>query len=237
MTVHERIAEAVKIIAEIEFEKSGKVMGANYTFIPIGQILQAVRKAHSAAGLFLTTGPLEFDTSVGEGITTDSRGWNYATGHCEVSLNGADGDCVTFTVPFEAKDNSDKLRNKIITNIERNAYRLVYAIDEGEATDTPPAEDPESIRVENPPKTVKKVPVAKTMAEADKMAAERDTKAKKQKEALLDFITHALMDPKMGKAVSDIIADAKKEYNTDTIDNMNIDRLIEIRDRIQKEVA
>lgn len=135
MTVHERIANAMQVIAETDFSKSGKVTGgATYNFIPIGQILQAVRKAHAKAGLFLTIGQLEYDQSNGEGIFTSDR-WTKARGHCEVSINGADGDCVSFVVPFNVQDNSDKLDNKIVTNIERQAYRVLYAIDEGDATD------------------------------------------------------------------------------------------------------
>lgn len=135
MTVHERIATAMQVIAEVDFNKSGKVTGgATYNFIPIGQILQAVRKAHAKAGLFLTMGPLEYDDAHGEGIFNSDR-WTKARGHCEVSINGADGDSVSFTVPFNVQDNSDKLDNKILTNIERQAYRLLYAIDEGDATD------------------------------------------------------------------------------------------------------
>lgn len=137
MTVHERIAQAMQIIAEIDFNKSG-VVGINgrdgYNFIPIGQILAAVRRAHAKAGLFLTIGQLEYDSEHGEGIFTQDR-WTKARGHCEVSINGADGDCVSFTVPFNVQDNSDKLDNKIVTNIERQAYRVLYAIDEGDATD------------------------------------------------------------------------------------------------------
>lgn len=135
MTVHERIANAMQVIAETDFNKSGQVTGgATYKFIPIGQILQAVRKAHAKAGLFLTIGQLEYDQSNGEGIFTSDR-WTKARGHCEVSINGADGDCISFVVPFNVQDNSDKLDNKIVTNIERQAYRVLYAIDEGDATD------------------------------------------------------------------------------------------------------
>ena len=137
MTVHERIAQAMQVIAEFDFNKSG-VVGINgrdgYNFIPIGQILAAVRRAHAKAGLFLTIGQLEYDKDNGEGIFTQDR-WTKARGHCEVIINGADGDAISFTVPFNVQDNSDKLDNKIVTNIERQAYRLLYAIDEGDATD------------------------------------------------------------------------------------------------------
>ena len=139
MTVHERIATAMQVLAEFDFNKSGQVMGGPpANFIPIGQILQAIRKAHAKAGLFLTIGQLEYDKDNEEGIfdrVINSKPYKQARGHSEVSINGADGDCISFVVPFNVLDNSDKLDNKIVTNIERQAYRVLYAIDEGDATD------------------------------------------------------------------------------------------------------
>lgn len=146
MTVHERIATAMQVIAEFDFNKSGQVTGgASYNFIPIGQILQAIRKAHAKAGLFLTIGQLEYDKDNEEGIfdrVINSKPYKQARGHSEVSINGADGDCISFVVPFNVLDNSDKLDNKIVTNIERQAYRVLYAIDEGDAS------DPETVHME-----------------------------------------------------------------------------------------
>lgn len=146
MTVHERIATAMQVIAETDFNKSGLVTGgASYNFIPIGQILQAVRKAHAKAGLFLTIGQLEYDKDNEEGIfdrVINSKPYKQARGHSEVRINGADGDYVSFVVPFNVLDNSDKLDNKIVTNIERQAYRVLYAIDEGDAS------DPETVHYE-----------------------------------------------------------------------------------------
>lgn len=147
MTVHERIATAMQVIADTDFNKSGKVMGGQtYNFIPIGQILQAIRKAHAKAGLFLTIGQLEYDKDNEEGIfdrVINTKPYKQARGHSEVRINGADGDYVSFVVPFNVLDNSDKLDNKIVTNIERQAYRVLYAIDEGDASD-----DPETVHIE-----------------------------------------------------------------------------------------
>lgn len=147
MTVHERIATAMQVIAETDFNKSGLVTGgATYNFIPIGQILQAIRKAHAKAGLFLTIGQLEYDKDNEEGIfdrVINGKPYKQARGHSEVRINGADGDYVSFVVPFNVLDNSDKLDNKIVTNIERQAYRVLYAIDEGDASD-----DPETVHIE-----------------------------------------------------------------------------------------
>lgn len=194
MTVHERIATALQVIAETDFNKSGQVTGgATYSFIPIGQILQAIRKAHAKAGLFLTIGQLEFDKDNGEGIFRDSN-WTKARGHCEVSINGADGDCVSFTVPFNVQDNSDKLDNKIVTNIERQAYRVLYAIDEGDATD-PEAEWHED-RVEATEDNFFKIPKATPKATPKAQAPKPKTAASgmdPQKAKLVDDLTRMVV--------------------------------------------
>jgi len=177
MTVHERIAIAQQVIAETDFAKSGQVQGGqSYKFIPIGQILNAVRRAHSKAGIFITTGPLEYDEDRGERrYSYTKKGqygesvWHAAIGHCEVTVHGADGDFIAFSVPFEAQDNSDKLTNKIITNIERQTYRILYAIDEGDAS------DPEATWEEMP---VAPATRAEKMAKADPFFKQDDSREK-----------------------------------------------------------
>lgn len=160
--VIERINEARRIIAETEFTKSGTVKGGqSYTFIPIGQILQAVRKAHAQAGVTVTFGRPQYDaeqfekryTYVKKGQYGETT-WHAANGHIVATIYGSSvEDCIEMEVPFEAQDNSDKLTNKIITNAERCLYRVLYAIDEGDATDPeafnfemPAEEPPKSLR-------------------------------------------------------------------------------------------
>lgn len=146
-TIHQRIADAYRDIAATDFTKSGtvKVGGReSYGFIPIGQILQAVRDAHARHGIFTIFGRPEFDVQASEKRYSytkkspyDGREttWVAANGHIDVRICGAGGDCIEVTVPCEAQDNSDKLTNKLITNAERCLYRTLYAIDEGDATD------------------------------------------------------------------------------------------------------
>ena len=219
MTVHERIATAMQIIAETDFNKSGKVTGGQaYNFIPIGQILQAIRKAHAKAGLFLTIGQLEYDKANGEGIFTQDR-WTKARGHCEVSINGADGDSITFTVPFNVQDNSDKLDNKIVTNIERQAYRVLYAIDEGDATDPETEWHEDKVTVPTEDKVFKSP--ARTPAKAPKeepRPSEDPVKAK-----LVDMLTKAIMRSNTeadaifsmlgGRKLTDCTVDELREIN------------------------
>ena len=219
MTVHERIATAMQIIADIEFNKSGTVKGgATYSFIPIGQILQAVRKAHAKAGLFLTIGQLEYDKDNGEGIFKDSN-WTKARGHCEVSINGADGDCISFTVPFNVQDNSDKLDNKIVTNIERQAYRVLYAIDEGDATD-PEAEWHED-RVETTEDNFFKIPKAQPKPKGPAMSATKD----KLLRELTDIITKRPGD-------ADIIFTMTGAFGHKILDECTEDELRQILDNV-----
>lgn len=147
--VIERINEARRIIAESDFSKDGTVgSGRNsYKFIPIAQILDAVRKAHAAAGVTVVFGRPEYTTEAFEKRYTYTKEttyngdvskttWHVAVGHIHATIYGSSvEDCIEFDVPFEAQDNSDKLTNKIITNAERCLYRVLYAIDEGEGTD------------------------------------------------------------------------------------------------------
>ena len=219
MTVHERIATALQVIAEIDFNKSGQVKGgATYSFIPIGQILQAIRKAHAKAGLFLTIGQLEFDKDNGEGIFKDNN-WTKARGHCEVSINGADGDCVSFTVPFNVQDNSDKLDNKIVTNIERQAYRVLYAIDEGDATD-PEAEWHED-RVEATEDNFFNIP--KAQAPKPKAAPAQDP----EKMALINKLTEILMGSTADADIIFTILDGRK------LDDCTVDELKNILENVR----
>jgi len=177
-TVHQRIAEAASILAEQDFTKSG-IVGAgqnSYNFIPISQILTAVRRAQAKAGVFVVLGTPEYDHDQHEKRWTwtsknrygDETTWYAAVGHITATIYGADGDSIETVIPFEAKDNSDKLTNKIITNALRCLYRSLYAIDEGSA-------DPEEENVPNETLT--------PQAEIDKRAqATRSAKKAQAKE-------------------------------------------------------
>ena len=219
MTVHERIATAMQVIAEFDFNKSGKVTGgATYSFIPIGQILAAIRRAHAKAGLFLTIGQLEYDKDNSEGIFTQDR-WTKARGHCEVSINGADGDSVSFVVPFNVQDNSDKLDNKIVTNIERQAYRVLYAIDEGDATDPETEWHEDKVAVPTEDKLFSKTPTA---------APKKGTSPAKEK--LLRELTNIMIrSPSDGDIISTMMA----SFDHKKLDDCEEDQLQAILDAVK----
>lgn len=153
-SVHQRIAEASQLIASETFSKSGTVNPGTrqaYSFIPISQILETVRRAQAKAGVFVVFGAPEYDPTQRERrweyeTTNPQYGtkttWYCANGHITATIYGADGDSIETVVPFEAKDNSDKLTNKILSNAMRSLYRTLYSIDEGSA-------DPEAENVPN----------------------------------------------------------------------------------------
>lgn len=155
-TVYDRIDAAYGEIAKAVFAKSGRVKGtAEYAYIPIGQMLEIVRQAHAHAGVKVIYGRPEYDADMSEGRQerrvkrTNPYGKDYETveytavGHMAVRILGSGpDDCIETEIGFEVRDNSDKLTNKIYTNVERNLYRTLYAIDEG-------GPDPEAENVVN----------------------------------------------------------------------------------------
>lgn len=155
-TIYERIADASKDIAATDFKKDGtvKVGGRDsYNFIPIGQILNAVRTVHAKHGIIVVFGRPEYDVANAEKRYTYTKKssfdgkesqWFAANGHIDVTIYGRNGDYIEVSVPCEAQDNSDKLTNKLVTNAERCLYRTLYAIDEGDATDPEAFNEPVS---------------------------------------------------------------------------------------------
>ena len=154
-TVYERIAAAYQDIAAMPFVKSGTVNAGtrdSYKFVPISQILQAVREAHARHGVIVLFGRPEYDAEQGEKRYTYEKTsrdgsyttrWQAANGHIDVRICGGSAeDVIELTVPCEAQDNSDKLTNKLITNAERTLYRTLYAIDEGDEDDPEAVNEP-----------------------------------------------------------------------------------------------
>lgn len=188
-TIYQRIADAYRDIAAAGFTKSGTVkVGTkdSYNFIPIGQILQAVREAHAANGVFTVFGRPEYDVEQGEKRITVEKvssydgkksTWTVANGHIDVTIYGAGGDSISMTVPCEAQDNSDKLTNKLITNAERCLYRTLYAIDEGDAT------DPEAV---NTVLSDDPADRAREQAKADSFFGKESTPEQRQEQAVVE---------------------------------------------------
>lgn len=157
MNIYQRIDAAYKDIAKIKFEKTGTVEGSqHYKFIPIEQLLNAIRGAHARYGVKIVFGTPEYDPDQGEyrkeireerEDRMSGRRYTsvmyYAVGHVHVRLIGSGpDDCIETDIGFEAKDSSDKLMNKVYTNAERCLLRTLYSIDEGSG-------DPEATNTEN----------------------------------------------------------------------------------------
>jgi hypothetical protein len=235
LNIYQRIAAAYKDIAAETFEKSGTVAGTGggYKFIPIGQILNIIRQAHSKHGIIVIFGSPSYKEDQGEKRYTyvkDNNSykttWSAAWGRIPVRIygNSAD-DRIETEIPFEAQDNSDKLTNKIITNAERCLYRTLYAIDEG-------GEDPESMNdardniVEETKKTPQKerpkpappvmattsvkMPAPSFANAADSAAIQKQSTAlppADHKSMVADLNMYASAYPKAAKAIEEALVD------------------------------
>lgn len=168
--VIERINEARRSVASNKFVKNQRVQGSGggYNYIPIAQILEIVREAQAEAGVTVFFDPPVYDLAP----CKDERGWAYGRGYYPVRIYGSSiDDCVEGMAPFEARSNStDKLTNLMVTNAERNLYRIIYNIDEGgkEASDMADGErhDPEGYNEKMPGAIPDGQPIKKARAKA-----------------------------------------------------------------------
>ncbi|MFA6776147.1 MAG: ERF family protein [Sphaerochaetaceae bacterium] len=146
-----RLAAAYADLAEVRWQNSGSVKAGNnsYGFIPISSILEEVRRVKAKHGILVIFSAVRYAVDQGEKrITQVSHGqygettWQVANGHYDVEIVNSDDpeDVMSLTVSCEAKDNSDKLDNKLLTNAMRSLYRSIFDIDEG-------SEDPESVNI------------------------------------------------------------------------------------------
>lgn len=147
----QRLAAAYADLAKVRWAKSGSVKAGNntYGFIPISSILEEVRRVKARHGIIVIFSSVRYAVDQGEKrVTQVSHGqygdttWQVANGHYDVQLINSDDpeDTMSLTVSCEAKDNSDKLDNKLLTNAMRSLYRSLFDIDEG-------SEDPESVNI------------------------------------------------------------------------------------------
>ena len=72
----------------------------------------------------------------------------------------------------------------------------------------------------------------KTTQEGDKADKDR----KKQKDAILNEITAYYFEPDKSSAAADIVNEELANYKADNLQNLNIERLQAILDRIKREV-
>jgi hypothetical protein len=189
MDIYARMDAAYSEISQASFSKDGtvKVADGQYKFIPIGQILEPVRKAHGRWGVKVLFGRPEYDAAQGEKRYAQVRRslnsnkettWQIAVGHIHVRIIGrSEEDCIELDVPFEAQDSSDKLTNKILTNAERCLYRTLYAIDEGDASDPEAVNIPVETRRENVRKQAENDPFFGKKKPKDEPKGEDDPEA------------------------------------------------------------
>lgn len=151
ISLGQRLAAAYADLAKIKWEKSGSVKAGDsrYGFIPISSILEEVRRVKAKHGIIVIFSSVRYAVDQGEKRVTQvlhgqysDTAWQMANGHYDVVIVNADDpeDTMSLTVSCEARDNSDKLDNKLLTNAMRSLYRSLFDIDEG-------SEDPESVNI------------------------------------------------------------------------------------------
>ena len=160
ISLRRRLAAAYADLAKVRWAKSGTVnagsKAGSYSFIPITSILSEVRRVRAKYGILVIFSSVRYDPAQCEKrytYTTRSSydghetSWIAANGHYDVELINADDpeDTMSLTVSCEAKDNSDKLDNKLLTNAMRSLYRQLFDIDEGSES------DPESVNIPTDP--------------------------------------------------------------------------------------
>lgn len=149
--LHQRLVEAKRIVGETKLKKVDpkKGGGLQYGYLPVSRMKPVVADAEVQAGITRTYGkariddvrdPWEVPSNYGGGSTT----WHHKMMSLEIILTNADDpdDRLTQTFFGEAKDNSDKVINKLYTSALKNYFKQIYDIAESEEDDTDSQQEP-----------------------------------------------------------------------------------------------
>lgn len=150
--LHQRLVEAKRIVGETKLKKVDpkKGGGLQYGYLPVSRMKPVVADAEVQAGITRTYGkvriddvrdPWEVPSNYGGGSTT----WHHKMMSLEIILTNADNpdDQITQTFVGEAKDNSDKVINKLYTSALKNYFKQIYDIAESEEDDTDSQQEPQ----------------------------------------------------------------------------------------------
>lgn len=149
--LHQRLVEAKRIVGETKLKKvDPKKGGLQYGYLPVSRMKPVVADAEVQAGITRTYGkariddirdPWEVPSNYGGGTTT----WHHKMMSLEIILTNADNpdDQITQTFIGEAKDNSDKVINKLYTSALKNYFKQIYDIAESEEDDTDSQQEPQ----------------------------------------------------------------------------------------------
>ena len=145
MNLYQRRIQAKQEVYKHEFEKiSGK--GLVYKYIPIETIKPIVEKAWNEAGIIINLKGMIYDhvipptekKTINPDGSTSTATWTHMAGVITFEMVNADNpaDKVEIVAVGEAKDNSDKVINKIYTSAIKNLYKTEFNITEGAKDDT-----------------------------------------------------------------------------------------------------
>ena len=150
LNLYQRRAVAKKAVYEHEFQKI-ITAGLKYKYLPVEQIKPVVEKAWNDAGIVLDVGSVDFEDlrepwDVTSQYSGDLTRWYHIKGTLTIALVNIDNpsDRTEFRIVGEAKDNSDKVVNKIYTAAMKNFYKLEFNIAESPKDDTDATQDDES---------------------------------------------------------------------------------------------
>jgi len=142
--LYQRRNAAKKEVYDHEFAKI-KTGGLQYAYMPIESIKPIVERAWNNVGIVMDIIGLDVSnvlhpeerTSTGyDGKATKST-WLFVRGTLTLKLVNIDDPQDTFTVEVigEAKDNSDKVINKVYTSALKNFYKIEFNVSEGPKDD------------------------------------------------------------------------------------------------------
>ena len=139
--LYQRRNEAKKEVYEHEFSKV-RTEGLRYAYMPVESIKPIIEKAYNNTGIVMDIGSLVYDDVLPPWEKTSQYGetstWHFVRGSLTITLVNMDdpSDKATFTVVGEAKDNSDKVINKVYTAAYKNFLKLEFNVSEGPKDDT-----------------------------------------------------------------------------------------------------
>jgi len=181
--LYQRRNAAKKQVYEHEFSKV-KTGGLQYAYMPIESIKPIVEKAYNDNGIVIDIIGLEHEDvrepekreSTNPYGDKSSSTWLFVRGTLTIKLVNIDdpGDSLTIPVVGEAKDNSDKVINKVYTAALKNFYKIEFNISEGPKDDTDAIQTDADL--EKPQKAVGKKAEARPIERTLEGAIERKIK-------------------------------------------------------------
>lgn len=156
LNIYQRRNAAKKQVFEHEFKKE-QSQGLKFKYIPVEQIKPIVERAWNVAGIVMNIISLEID-DVAPPLTKESTNpygektssiWYHKKGTLKFELVNIEKpeDRVAFEIEGEAKDNSDKVINKIYTSAIKNFYKIEFNISEGAKDDIDAIQSDDALEV------------------------------------------------------------------------------------------